>query len=84
MPANGQTNPPAKSEVRPMVTDSVQVQMRMDRENKNCIRFAAQGQAADEVCRSIFVQNKALEKLGDPEVITVTIEALSLQADAGY
>ena len=59
-----------------MAEKSVQVQMRMDRENKTCIRFAAQGQAADEVCRSIFVQNAALEKLGDPELITVTIEAV--------
>jgi hypothetical protein len=59
-----------------MATEKVEVQMRMDRENKTCIRFAAQGKAADEVCRSIFVQNPALERLGDPELITVTIEAV--------
>ncbi len=64
-----------------MATEKVQVQMRMDRENKNCIRFAAQGQAADEVCRSIFVQNQALEKMGDPDVINVAIEAVWMEGD---
>jgi hypothetical protein len=47
------------------------------------MRYKAQGQGALEVCRTIYVQNQAFEKLGKPDVITVTIEAVSLQADGG-
>jgi len=66
-----------------MATEKVQVQMRTDKECKSSMRFAAEGLGAIEVCRTIYVQNQAFDKLGRPEVITVTIEAVSLQADAG-
>lgn len=66
-----------------MATDKVEVQMRKDKAWKGCMRYAAQGQCALEVCRSIYVQNQAFDKLGKPDVITITIEAVSLQADAG-
>ncbi len=66
-----------------MATDKVEVQMRTDKVCKSCMRYKAQGQGALEVCRTIYVQNQAFEKLGKPDVITVTIEAVSLQADGG-
>lgn len=61
-----------------MATDKVEVQMRTDKKCKSCMRFAAQGQGASEVCRTIYVQNEAFEKIGSPDVISVTIEAVNM------
>jgi len=61
-----------------MATDKVEVQMRTEKECKSCMRYAAQGLASVEVCKSIYVQNQAFDKLGRPDVITVTIEAVRL------
>lgn len=61
-----------------MATEKVEVQMRTDKECKSSMRYAAQGLGALEVCRTLYVQNQAFEKLGKPDVITVTIEAVRI------
>ncbi len=58
-----------------MQEGSVTVEMSVDKECKTCVRFAAEGQSAAEVCRTLYVQNEALDKLGKPNRIKVTIEA---------
>jgi len=49
--------------------------MWKDKTLKSSMRYAAQGAAAIEICRTIYVQNQAFEKLGKPDVVKVTIEA---------
>ncbi len=57
-----------------MPPEKVQAQMKVDKTCKGSVRFAAEGQSAVEVCRTIYVQNQALEKLGKPKQIRITIE----------
>jgi len=59
-----------------MAKENVVVQMRTDKECKSSMRYAAQGVGAIEVCRTIYIQNQAFDKLGRPDVITITIEAV--------
>ena len=73
-----QPNPPAKSEVKPMATSRVQAQMRKDKKCRSSMRYAADGKAALEVSRTLYVQDPAFAKLGRPDVITITIEAVRM------
>lgn len=50
------------------------VEMAVDKKCKSCMRFAAEGKPAAEVCRTLYVQNEALDRLGNPKRIKVTIE----------
>ncbi|MBA7587212.1 hypothetical protein ES708_29230 [subsurface metagenome] len=59
-----------------MLERSVVVEMAVNKECKSCVRFAAEGQSAAEVCRTLYVQNEALDKLGKPSRIRVTIEGV--------
>ncbi|MBA7523811.1 hypothetical protein ES705_15945 [subsurface metagenome] len=81
LPAVGQTNPPAKSEVKPMATNKVQVQMWKKKVYQRSVWYTAMGRSGLEVCTGINIKDQAFEKLGSPDEITVTIEAVSLQAD---
>ncbi len=54
---------------------TVVVEMAVEKKCKSCVRFAAEGQSSAEVCRTLYVQNEALDKLGKPKRIRVTIEA---------
>ncbi len=66
-----------------MAENKVQLQMSKVEEFGRCTRYAVWKDGADEEWDTIDVNNDALEKIGRPDVITVTIEAVSLQADAG-
>ncbi len=61
-----------------MAENKVQVQMSKDKEFNSCTRYAVNAQGANEAWETIVVNNDELEKLGRPDVIMVTIEALSL------
>ncbi|MBA7587213.1 hypothetical protein ES708_29231 [subsurface metagenome] len=58
-----------------MSETTVVVEMAVDKSCKSSVRFAAEGQSAAEVCRTLYVQNQAVDKLGKPNRIKVTIEA---------
>ncbi len=58
-----------------MQSEKIVVEMAVEKKCKSCVRFAAEGQPAAEVCRTLYVQNEALDKLGKPNRIKVTIEA---------
>jgi hypothetical protein len=57
-----------------MKSEKMVVEMAVDKKCKSCVRFAAEGQPAAEVCKTLYVQNEALDKLGKPDRIKVTIE----------
>jgi hypothetical protein len=58
-----------------MEQEKIVVEMTVDKKCKSCVRFAAEGKSAAEVSRTLYVQNEALDKLGKPNRIKVTIEA---------
>ena len=55
-----------------------EVEMVVNKKCKSCVRFASKGGTAAEVCKTLYVQNEALVKLGNPERIKITIEAAQL------
>lgn len=61
-----------------MAENKVQLQMWKANACKSSMRYTAMGKAALEVCGMIYVQDQAIEKIGRPDVIKVTIEAASL------
>ncbi len=79
MAAVGQPNPPAKSEVKQMATNKVQVFLRMEGEGKSGMRFGATTKEDGEICRSVFVRKTTFDKLGKPKAIAVTIEAVCFE-----
>jgi hypothetical protein len=58
-----------------MQSEKVVVEMAVEKMCRNCVRFASKGGTATEVCRTLHLQNEALDKLGKPKRIRVTIEA---------
>ena len=72
-------NPTANRKVKNMDFEKVQLQMRADKRCRGCMRFSAEGKGSSEVCWRIYVQNKAFKEIGRPNVIMVTIEAVSWQ-----
>lgn len=59
-----------------MAKEKVEVQMRRKGEYKGAARYEAPCYSEDVVCWKIYVRKKAFEKLGKPDVIRVTIEAV--------
>ncbi len=59
-----------------MAREKLEVEMAVNKKCKSCVRFASEGGTAAEVCRTLYVQNEALDKLGNPERLKVTIEAV--------
>jgi len=51
------------------------VVMKQDKVCKSCVRFKADGDGAEQVASSLYVQNAAYEKLGKPKSIKVSIES---------
>ncbi len=66
-----------------MAAIKVQVQMSKVQKYKSCTRYAVREDGANEAWETIDVKNESVEKLGRPEVVMITIEALSVQADSG-
>ncbi len=58
-----------------MGQEKIVVKMDLDKVCKKCMRFGVKGSQAEEICPSIYVSNEALDKLGKPNRIKVTIEA---------
>lgn len=58
-----------------MPPEKIVVELVADKTCKNCVRFGVQGTQATKICPAIYVQNEALDKLGNPQRIKVTIEA---------
>ncbi len=59
-----------------MSETKIVVEMDVYKKCKSCVRFGAKGVLAAEICAAIYVQNEGLDKLGNPERIRVTIEAV--------
>lgn len=59
-----------------MGQEKIVVEMVVEKKCKSCVRFAAEGRPAAEVCKTLYVQNEALAKLDNPERLRVTIEAV--------
>jgi hypothetical protein len=51
------------------------VTMKQDKVCKSCVRFSGEGEAADQVAASLYLQNDAFKALGEPKKITVTVDA---------
>ncbi len=58
-----------------MGQEKIVVKMDLDKVCKKCMRFGVKGLQAENICPSIYVSNEALDKLGKPKRIKVTIEA---------
>lgn len=67
-----------EKEIEPMATNRVQALMRIDKQCRSSMRYAAQGKVAREVSRTLYVQDQAFENLGRPDVIMITIEAVPM------
>jgi hypothetical protein len=59
-----------------MQQEKIVVEMVVNKKCKSCVRFASKGGTAAEVLKTLYVQNEALDKLGNPERLRVTIEAV--------
>lgn len=66
-----------------MAENKVRLRMSKVKEYKSCTRYAVREDGADEAWETIDVLNESVETLGRPDEIMVTIEAFSVQADAG-
>jgi len=51
------------------------VTMKQDKVCKSCVRFSGEGEAAESVAASLYLQNDAYKALGEPKKINVTVEA---------
>lgn len=58
-----------------MAGKKVQVQMNKGRKYQNFTRYAVENNRPLEVWERIYVHHTALEEIGNPEIVTVTIEA---------
>jgi hypothetical protein len=52
---------------------TVVVPMVVEKECKSCIRFKAADSQAAKLITTVYVNNAALEQLGNPEKINVTV-----------
>lgn len=68
----------AESEVTKMAGKKVKVQMSKDRKYRSCTRYVLRANGANEVWEKIYAHNKTLEEIGNPDVVRVTLEAVSL------
>ena len=53
--------------------DTVQINMTKEKVNKNSIRYKANNVAGMEFLQTLYLMNKAVEALGNPEQICVTL-----------
>lgn len=60
-----------------MAGKKVEVQMSRGRRYQSCTRYAVKNNEPHEVWERVYVHNTALEEIGNPEIVTVTIEAYS-------
>lgn len=67
----------AEKEIEPMAMEKVQVKMSKGRKYKSFTRYAVENNEPHEVWERIYVHHTALEEIGNPEIVTVTIEAYS-------
>lgn len=49
---------------------------RRERETKNTVRFSEDGDEAEQAIGTLYLKKEALEQLGNPEELTVTVRAL--------
>lgn len=54
---------------------AVSVVMKKDKTCKKCVRYAGEGDGADQVGSSFYLQNPSFDDLGKPDKIKVSIEA---------
>lgn len=45
-----------------------------DRETKGTLRYAEEGEEDTQACRTLYIRKSALNKIGTPTAIKVTIE----------
>ena len=58
-----------------MAKEKVEVVMDTVKACKSCVRFGADEKGSAEVASSIYLQNDAFAKIGEPKKIKITIEA---------
>lgn len=64
-----------ESEVVTMAEKKVKLQMSKGRKYQSCTRYAVANNEPHEVWERIYVHHTALEEIGNPAIVTVTIEA---------
>ncbi len=58
-----------------MAAKTVSTRLEFEKECKSCIRYKTKNKAKEEVLLTAYIMNEALEKLGNPDEITITITA---------
>jgi hypothetical protein len=53
----------------------VKVQMVVEKECKSCVRFKAATPEANKLVSTVYINNAALEQIGSPDKIELTISA---------
>lgn len=54
---------------------TISVSMNRERDTKNTVRFAEEGEREDQQLGTIYLPKRTLADLGNPKSVTVTIEA---------